>query len=278
MTDNQSPSHRWGAPLQIKDDESISVRNRRALGGALYGFLGGSAFALLSGAIDMLTYPDLPIFTDWPAILARWLWAGCGLAVVGAAAGWFTEKLKGITIGASILASAMLIVSVTQARFIPMANFIFLVILILPVAATCIPITILLRWLANKHMDTLEKSGFLRGRGIASLVFLALLLGLLPGALMRTSGKAEQSLRFMNTLLTNAAAGNVDTRFGRRLDQLPTFKAHLGADYKLSQKLSLLSTEGYEIETTFEDGYQVTCTIIIYGSQKPYIFDCAERE
>jgi hypothetical protein len=278
MTENRSPSQRWGAPLPIKDDETVEMRGRRSLGGALYGFLGGSVFSILSGTIDTLTYPDLPIYTDWAAIFSRWVWFGLGLAVVGLIIGWFTEKLKGIAAGASALALALLVISVTQADFLPMADIILVLILILPVSAICIPIALILRALANRHMHVLEQSGFLRARALVVLVFWAVFLGAAIGSLARTTGKAEQSLRTMDTLLQNAAAGQANPRLERILGELPAFKTHIGMGYQLSQQTSIVSAEGYEIKIIFDDGYQAICTMVAYGSQKPYVFDCAEGE
>jgi hypothetical protein len=184
MAETKSPSQRWGAPLPIRDDESVAIRSRRSLGGALYGFLGGSAFALFAGTVDMLTYPDLPIYTDWASIFALWAWLAFVLAGVGAIIGWFTDRLRGVAVGASILALTLLLLTATQASFIPVANFIFIILLILPVTAICIPIAMILRSLANRHMDALNKTGLLCARGLIWLVFLALLLGILPAGLL----------------------------------------------------------------------------------------------
>ena len=103
MTEINPPSQRWGAPLPIWD-ETAQFRRQRMLAGALYGLLGGSAFALFSGTIDALTYPDLPIYIDWAATLARWLWLGSGMACVGAITAWAMDNLKGIGSGAALLA------------------------------------------------------------------------------------------------------------------------------------------------------------------------------
>lgn len=262
--------------MKIREDEAPEMCRRRAWAGALYGFLGGSAFALLAGTIDTLLLRDLPIYTDWNTIFWRWAGFGLGLALVGAITGWITESAKGIAIGAAALSLAMLIYTLSQTTYSMVANATLFFVLVLPVSATCVPIAIALRLLLNRHWNEIEMGSKAPARRILVLSVLALILGMLPAFFTRSFGKAEISLRLMDTLLKSAAVGQVDTRFGMRLEQAPVLKTHIGMAYQLSQSTSIVSSEGYEINIIFADGFKATCTIVAYGDWKPYVNLCVD--
>jgi hypothetical protein len=71
---------------------------RRVLIGALYGFLTGTAFVLMSAFIDILLHPDLPLGVDWSLTAGRWAWIGLGLTLIGSNlliqrnVGWFAGR------------------------------------------------------------------------------------------------------------------------------------------------------------------------------------------
>jgi hypothetical protein len=276
MSENLSPSQRWGKPLKIREDEAPEMCRRRALAGALYGFLGGSAFTLLAGTIDTLLLRDLPVYTDWKTIFLRWVGLGLVLTVVGAITGWFPETAKGIAIGAASLSLAMLVYTLSQTTYSLVASVTLFLVLVLPVGATCVPIAIALRLLLNRQWNEIEADGKAPVRRVLALSVMALILGMFPAFFTRSFGKAEVSLRLMDTLLKNAAAGQMDTRFGVRLEAAPVLKAHIGMAYRLGQSTSIVSSEGYEINLIFADGFKATCTIVAYGDQKPYLNLCVD--
>jgi hypothetical protein len=276
MSENVPFSQRWGAPLKIREDETPEMRRRRALSGALYGFLGGSAFALLAGTIDALLLRDLPIYTDWKTILMNWIGLGLVLTVVGAITGWITETVKGIAIGAASLSLALLVFTLSKTTYSLVASATLFFVLVLPVSATCVPIAIALRWLINRHSNSTEMGSQVPARRVLALSVLALILGMFPAVFTRSFGKAETSLHVMDTLLKNAASGQMDTRFGVRLEAAPVLKTHIGMAYQLSQSASIVSSEGYEINLIFADGFKATCTIVAYGDQKPYLNLCVD--
>lgn len=276
MSENVPFSQRWGAPLKIREDETPEMRRQRALAGALYGFLGGSAFALLAGTIDMLLLRDLPIYTDWKTIFVNWIGLGLVLTVVGAITGWFPETVKGIAIGAASLALALLVFTLSKTSYSLVASATLFFVLMLPVSATCVPIAIALRWLINRHSNSTEMSSQVPARRVIALSVLALILGMFPAFFTRSFGKAETALRVMDTLLKNAAVGQMDTRFSVRLEPAPLLKAHIGKEYQISQRTSIISSEGYEIIIIFADGFKATCTIVAYGDWVPYVNLCVD--
>jgi hypothetical protein len=276
MSETAPASQRWGPPLKIREDEAPEMCRRRALAGAGYGFLTGSAFALLSGVVDALFLRDLPIYLDWRAILLSWAGYGLVFAISGALTGWLPEGVKGVLAGAAALAVAILGYSLFQAQMKLVAGLAILAIMAFPVAATCLPVAMILRWLSIRHLGSAEKSGLARAGQVAGLVLLALLLGLVPAYFSRTTGRAEESLRAMNTLVQKAAAGQINPRFAARLAEAPGLRAHLGQGYQIRQQTSIMTTEGYEIFLIFADGFQATCTLVVYGSQEPYVSLCVD--
>jgi hypothetical protein len=259
-------------------EESFESRRRRMLAGALYGFLGGTAFALLSGAIDALLHPDLPMYINWNTIILTWAWLGLGLAFFGALTGWFTETLWGIAIGAVTMSMTVLTVNLIQSSVRGAITLVMFVAMALPVAALCMPIVWALRWLAERHVNMLAEPDTNRVRGIVILVAIALALGVLPVLFLRMSARAERSVRIVDTWLQQAAAGQMGETQGLPFDGLPNFKSHIGMGYRLSQRNSRISTQGYDIAIIFDDGYKVTCVVVAYGSQEPYLRACVEGD
>ncbi len=259
-------------------EEPIESRRRRVLAGALYGFLGGTAFALLSGTIDALAHPDLPMYINWNTIVLMWAWLGLGLAFFGALAGWFTETLWGIAIGAITMSMTVLAVSLVQSSARGAITLVMFVAMALPVAAVCVPIAWALRWLAERHINTLAEPHANRVRGIVILVAIALALGGLPVLFLRMSARAERSVRIVDAWLQQAAAGQMGETQGLPFNGMPNFKSHIGMGYRLSQQNSRISTQGYDIAIIFDDGYKVTCVMVAYSGQAPYLRACVEGD
>jgi len=260
-------------------EEPFESRRRRMLAGALYGFLGGTAYSLVSGTIDALTHPDLPIYIQWSGVFFMWAWLGVGLALFGALIGWFTETLKGIAIGAIAMSLTVLAANLIQSSARGAITIVMLIAMALPVAAACVFIAWPLRWLADRHVHAVNNPDPKeRTRSMALLVVIALLIGFVPAAFQRMSVPAEQSVRLLDGLLKQAAVGPSAENQGLPLDKLPAFKVHLGMDYKLSQSKSKISSVGYDIAIVFSDGYKITCVLVAYGDQKPYLRGCVEGD
>jgi MFS family permease len=259
-------------------EESFESRRRRMLAGALYGFLGGTAFALLSGTIDALAHPDLPMYINWSTVLFTWAWLGLGLAFFGALTGWFTETLQGIAIGAVAMSMVVLVVNLAQSSVRGAITLVMFAVMALPIAAACVPIVWALRWLAERHVNTLAKEGEHRVRGVVILVAIALAIGALPAIFMRMSNPAERSVRTVNSWLQQAAAGQVNETRGLPLKGMPTLNSHIGMGYRLSQRSSQISAQGFDIAIIFNDGYKVTCVLVAFNGQDPYLRGCVEGD
>jgi hypothetical protein len=250
-----------------KTESRLSSVNH-ALLGAYYGFLMGSAFVVVGTTINRLLYPDLPLGIDWSlfAILAGWVILG--LTLVGGIASLFRERFPSLLIGAVVAALVALVSALFFSAVSMGLRVMVLLFALLPIAPMCLPVVWILRWLAEKHEEGLQSHRpFAR---ILPLVLLALLLGAGSGYFLKMSPRAAEATRFMHRLL-QTAPGESDNP----LLALEGFQAHMSMDYKLFQRLSESYTEGFDLRAEYEDGYRLSCVVVLYPGQEPHLSDCS---
>ncbi|MGZ9226392.1 MAG: hypothetical protein ACXW4M_12640, partial [Anaerolineales bacterium] len=192
-------------PIAVTQTESRFRDIQYILVGALYGFLIGNAVVITASTVDRLLYPDLPLGFDWSLFSVRWLWLALGLALVGAIATSFSERFPGLIVGAVItgllaLISALFLSPVTMGM-----KLIVLIFGLIPIAAMSLPVTLILRWLVDRHEDVLaQKQQLVR---ILPLVLLAIVLGVGSGYFLKMSKRAVEATRFFHNLLQTAPQG-----------------------------------------------------------------------
>jgi hypothetical protein len=211
---------------------------------------------------------------DWPALGRDGLIFGLGLTVLGAWSTWPSESWYGLGGSALGLAAVILVVNLFQGMGSWAASLLILAVIWVPVAAMCLPVTWFLRWLARRHVQAFLASGPARWRGLAQVLGMALLAGVIPGLFWRMSPSAERAVRAVHALV-QAAATDLDSTPFRRL---PNFPAHIGQPYTLSQRPSAVSMGGADVRVRFPDGYAVTCVMITLGGAEPTVRGCAEGE
>lgn len=258
-------------PIAVAPTESRFRDIKYLLVGALYGFLIGNAFVIAGSAVDRLLYPDLPLGFDWSLFAMRWTWIALGLAVLGAITSLFSERMTSLLVGATIagllaLLSALLLSPVTMG-----VKLIVLIFALIPMAAMALPVTLILRWLVDRHEDILaQKQQLVR---IVPLVLLAIVLGVGGGYFLKSTARAAQAMRFAHHLLQTAPQ-DPESPFR----DLPGLQSHIGMRYKLFQKTSEASTEGFDVRAEYEDGYSVTCIVIVYPGRDPHLSDCTSTQ
>ena len=258
-------------PIELIQVESRFSNIKYILVGALYGFLIGNAFAITASMVDRLLYPDLPLGIDWSLFVMRWGWIGLGLALVGAIASLFSERLPSLLIGAVIagllaLVSALFLSPVTTGM-----KLIVLIFALIPMAAMSLPVTLILRWLVDKHENALELKQYIVR--IIPLILLAIVLGAGSGYFLKMSRRAVQATRFLHHLLQTAPQ-NVESP----IRDLPGLQSHAGMSYQLFQRTSETSTEGFDVRAEYDDGYNVNCIVVVYPGRDPYLSDCASTQ
>jgi len=240
------------------------------LTGALYGFLIGIALVATATFVDKLLYRDLPLGIDWSLLAVRGEWILIGLVLIGATAALFRDALPSLFAGALIAGLVALVSALAFSATNLGVKAIVLIFGLVPMAVLSLPVTLLLRWLVDKHEQALESRSFLR---VASLLLLAIVIGVISGYFFKMSARTLDATRFMNTTLQTASQ---DSKSPVR--NLPSFQQHAGMKYQLLHKASATSTEGFDVRAEYEDGYTVQCTVVVYPDTNPYISDCTSLQ
>jgi hypothetical protein len=218
--------------------------------------------------VDQLLYPDLPLGMDWSLFAMRWIWIAPGLALIGAVATAFSERLPSLIVGALIagllaLLSALFFSPVTMGM-----KVIVLIFTLIPMTAMSLPVTLVLRWLVDRHEQILELHQ--RLVRVLPLILLAVALGIGSGYFLKMSKRAVQATYFMQNLLQTAPQDAENP-----LHDVAGFQDHIDQDYRLFQETSETSTEGFDVRAEYNDGYSVSCIVVVYPGRNPYLSDCS---
>jgi hypothetical protein len=254
--------------IDSSDNNTRLQKTQRSLIGALYGSLAGTAFVLTSGFIDIFLYPDLPLGINWSLVAARWAWIGLGLGLIGALTSFFEEIWAGLLAGAVSASMLALVSALFSASTTAGIKVIVLVFTLVPAAAMSLPIAWTLRRLAEKHALALHlKQPALR---IAILILIAVAFGAGFGSFAKMSRSELAAVRFLHEELQAARLN--------KISQLPGFQEHMGMEYKLFQKESEVSTEGYDVSARYADGYGIKCVVVVYPGSNPSLSYCESDE
>jgi hypothetical protein len=250
-------------------NDARKVYVRRALTGAAYGLLMGTAFVLVAAFINSWLYPDLPMGVDWSQASVRWALIGLGLALIGALTCLFTETFHGLLVGAVTAG----LLALTSALFLSSTSagvkFIVLAFTLAPFAVMSLPITLILRRLAERHAHALHLKWPLPR--IIVLMFIAVALGAAGGYFMKLSRDALMAVQMFHE---NIQAAPEDQK--KEVNQVPGLQEHAGMSYLIFQKDSMVSTTGFDVRAEYEDGYTVECVVVVYPGTTPYIRSCEE--
>lgn len=268
----------FGSIASLSPLESPRFRQKRAAFGALYGFLGGTTFVLTAALINSLTFPDLPVLIDGPDFARQWLLFGLGLTALGAWAAWPTQGWQGVLGGSLVVACLIMGINFQNSGGSWTTGSVLVLLLSVPLAVMCLPVPLLLRWMARKSLEAVTIRSRPTARPLLLCGALALVLGLVPGLFERMSPRAEIAVRQIQVLMQTAVAQPAGVDLPGALKALPTIREHLNQPYGLSQHRSRLSAEGFDVRVFFADGYVFTCVVVVYPSanQQPFVRGCAE--
>jgi uncharacterized membrane protein (UPF0136 family) len=258
-------------PITFAETESRFRDYRYMLVGALYGFLIGNVFVLTASMVDRLLYPDLPLGMDWSLFAMRWLWIALGLALIGATATLFSEKLPSLLVGAVVAALLALVSALLLSQATMGLKIVVLIFTLIPMAAMSLPVTLILRWLVDQHEQALGLRQYMTR--IVPLILLAVVLGIGSGYFLKMSKRAVTATRFFDNLLQTAPQ---DTE--NPIRDVKGFQEHMDMSYRLFQKPSETSTEGFDVRAEYPDGYNMTCIVVVYPGQAPYLSDCSSSQ
>ena len=242
-----------------------------ALTGALYGFLIGSAFVLVAAFIDTWLYPNIPFGVDWEQALSRWTMIGLGLALVGGLTCLFTESFYGLVAGTVTAA----LITLTSALYLTSlsggAKIIGLIFTLAPIAVMSLPVALAIRRLAENHVRAFHAKW--TTPRILLLVLIAMALGTVGGYFMKISYDALLAVEMVHE---NLQAAPEDQK--REFHEVAGMDAHQGMSYSISQRRSMSTTTGYDVQVEYEDGFTVECVVVVYPGTPPYINSCEQVE
>ena len=264
----------FGSTLPISDasDKDTGLQKiRRSMVGALYGLLAGTAFVLMFAFIDLLRHPDLPLGVDGSLVAVRWILIGLSLALIGGLTCFFSETWAGLLAG-SVAASLL---ALTSALFFSPTTtgikVIVLVFTLIPAAAMSLPIAWIFRRLTERHALALHLER--PASRIAVLVLITVALGAGFGYFTKMSSSAVRAIRYLHEALQTMEVGPK-----QELRDVPGLQEHAGMEYRLFQKESELSTEGYDVRAEYKDGYIVQCVVVVYPGSSPHVSSCESSE
>jgi len=237
---------------------------KQAALGAFYGLLGGSAFVLTASLIDLLLYPDLPLAVDWNLLGLRFFVIGLGLALIGAVTTIWSDTWPGLGSGAFAAGLLVLGSALYTSQSPTGLRVMVLIFALMPVAFFSLPVALLMRWLVKQHAE----SSMLKRPAvqIMGLILCVLFLGVMGGSFLKMPQRAVTATRYVHTLLQLGDNAKILAVEG--------VSQHDGMPYHLYQSKSKTSTEGFDIRVKYEDGFVVTCEVILYPGRDPRLSRC----
>ena len=263
----------------LAQQETPAERRKRMLPGALYGLVIAASYALAGSFVNQLSFPDTPVGVDWDYLLAASLFFAVWLGIGGAFVNWFTQTEESLVISLVVMSAIALAASwLTFEGPLP-TQLGKIVLLVLPVLAISLLMTLTLRWLGVKHANAIEKEPESRQRQILALLVIAMLIGGGTGSVLtRWTMVTQRAVRHIHQTIQTVIANpsGLETLFLIR--DVPQVTHHLDSPYTLRGKPSGQSVVAVDVNIDFEDGYQVSCVLLVFPDQPPFPKACAEGE
>ncbi len=261
---------------RIYQQETPAERKQRVLPAVICGALIATAYVLTFFLINVYTFPNLPLGMDWMRMLRMWLGFGLALAFFGAVAAWFTEEHTGIVAGGLIFTALLAIAFLFSSRARNSTLTVQAIIMALVLTGVCMLGAWGLRRAAHSYLAITHATEPNRRKRMAQYLLTIILIGLVPGTLMRMDLPSEQTLGKLHELLQ--AAPNDPSVWPRLpLKQVPSLKDHFGVSYVFYARQSSLSAGALDVTVRFADGYSMSCFLPV-GADTNFITQCNEGE
>lgn len=251
----------WSLEELGLDDSMIMSDRGRAMAGAFYGLVVGTAYALLAATIDAILLRDVPMRLNWPAVWASVAATGAGGALLGAVAAWPSSALRGIIIGALAMASWGILRAVIVSGINPALVLAAFLPTFLPTAMVSLPIVLLLRGVVALHESFLEKTGRDWLLSQAGLLIGLIALGLFVGSWAQMPPYAQDAVRRVNRMVSGYLSGPADAPVPLPLSGIPNLRARVGKAFTLEQSPAASGVTAVEVGVIFDNGYTITCLI-----------------
>jgi uncharacterized membrane protein YidH (DUF202 family) len=257
--------------------ETLAERRQRMIPAAAFGALIVTAYLFTFNLVNVYTFPTLPLGMDWERLFVMWIQFAVAFAVFGAIAAWFTEEYQGIVGGGiivtALLAIAFLFSSSSQNSAVTLQS----IIMALPLLGVSMLAAWGLRWAANRYQDIKrdEKPASRRKR-LTKHVLTLVLIGLVPGILMRMDLPSLQTIGQLHELL-QAAPNDRAVWPQLPLERVPALQDHFGVDYVIYARQSPRSAGALDVTVRFSDGFIMSCFLPIESGTN-FITHCNEGE
>jgi len=259
--------------------ETPAERCLRILPAIIYGLIIASTYTLAGVIVNQLSVRDLPVGVDWLYLFQTWLFLVIWLGLGGGFINWFTQTEESMVAGLLVMTAAALVTgALTLENDLP-AQFGKVLLLILPIIAISLLMTITLRWLGVHHAEALEKEKTVKTRNIRKLVAITLVIGGMAGLGMNRW--TEPTLRGVREIHSRLQTVKIDPSQAEAqfpLINVPQLESHLGTYYTLYGHPSGQSIVGHEVSINFKDGYQITCVLLVFPDSPPFLRACAEGD
>ena len=263
----------------LAQQETPAERRQRMVPGAIYGLIIATTYALVGSIVNQLSFPDLPVGVDWRNLLITWSFFVVWLGVGGVFINWFTQNDESMITGLLVMTLLALGAGALTFEYNLPTQFGKIMLLVLPVLGISLLMTITLRWLGVRHADSVERDKTLWTKSIAILVASAIAIGGLTSlGLTRWSEKTLRGIRYVHDRLQTLAVEPVQSEAFFHLSNVPGLASRLSLPYTLRGKPSGQSITAVEVTVDFDDGYQVTCVLLVFPDTSPFLRACAEGD
>ncbi|MBL8058261.1 MAG: hypothetical protein JNK29_16270 [Anaerolineales bacterium] len=231
-------------------------RLSRPAAGALVGVLLGLVYTLVAAVIDSVLMPDVPLGVDWPALWGKLALAGLGGAALGVLTAWPEAGWQGVVAGAAAFVAWSFGQSYLQLR----AASLILLPLFVPLVMMSLPVTLFLRWGANRQAAVLSEGGWARWRGQLWLVMVVLAVGGFAGSWSQMPAASQEAVRRVHRLLGRTFAEAAGAPLPAAFQAVPEVRAHADSPYTLGQE-PVPNTAQVDVRIAFADGYRMRCLV-----------------
>lgn len=248
-------------------------RKQRVSFAALSGFSAGTISTFIIAYINIWLFPDIPLRLDWLSILTAWLlWAVLGSLLAGLS-GLSSEGFKSIAFSAVSMSFSILMLSSMQSSESTTLKIVALVGLLFPIAAMLSPLAVIFFWLARRFIQVMSLKGWARLKILIVNFLIIFVIGVLPGLYVKMDSRSEKAVRVIHQILQDARTSAPDV-LHKSLLKTEGFADRKSQPYTLSQAASIYSTVGVDVTVHYEDGYKMTCTVVMYPGSEPSIYPC----
>jgi len=263
----------------LAQQETPAQRRQRMIPGAVYGVVIAAAYGVVGSVVNQLSFRDIPVGVHWQNLLLTSLFFAVWLGLGGAFVNWFTQTEESLIISLLVMSGIALAASwLTFEGPAPM-QLGKIVLLVLPVLAISLLMTITLRWLGVKHMSALEEQAVLRKRRVLALLVIAMLIGGGTGSVLtRWTTATQRAVLYIHENIQSVIANPADLNGLFLLRDVPQMKSHLNSPYTLRGRPSGQSVVAVEVNIDFKDRYRMACVLLIFPDQEPFPHSCVEGD